>query len=196
MFETSILAKNLIKSYFEEVGNEDTPILDKFDKLIGKYLKGASCDACLTNLHGYLSEMWDKGLNEKLIHEFIEELTKYVDESTASKINKGLKFTESLEESNKSLKESKLSLSDLCDTLGISWQDIVSIRYDDNKGTSYVCNDIVHIGIKILYNEAIQLIGVGDFIGAFNFNKYKIYSEPSYFVLEDDKLRYLEIYLK
>lgn len=106
MFETSILAKNLIKSYFEEVGYEDTPILDKFDKLIGKYLKGASCDACLTNLYGYLSEMWDKGLNEKLIHEFIEELTKYVDESTASKINKGLKFTESLEESNVSLKES------------------------------------------------------------------------------------------
>ena len=106
MFETSILAKNLIKSYFEEVGNEDTPILDKFDKLIRKYLKGASCDACLTNLYGYLGEMWDKGLNEKLIHEFIEELTKYVDESTASKINKGLKFTESLEESNKSLKES------------------------------------------------------------------------------------------
>lgn len=106
MFETSILAKNLIKSYFEEVGYDDTPILDKFDKLIGKYLKGASCDACLTNLYGYLSEMWDKGLNEKLIHEFIEELTKYVDETTASKINKGLKFTESLEESNKSLKES------------------------------------------------------------------------------------------
>ncbi len=110
MLETSILAKNLIKSYFEEVGNEDTPILDKFDKLIGKYLKGASCDACLTNLHGYLSEMWDKGLDEKLIHEFIEELTKYVDESTASKINKGLKFTESLEELNRSLKESNYDL--------------------------------------------------------------------------------------
>ena len=110
MLETSILAKNLIKSYFEEVGNEDTPILDKFDKLIGKYLKGASCDACLTNLHGYLSEMWDKGLDEKLIREFIEELTKYVDESTASKINKELKFTESLEESNKSLKESNYDL--------------------------------------------------------------------------------------
>ena len=106
MSEISILTKNLIKSYFEEIGYEDTPILDKFDKLIGKYLKGASCDACLTNLHGYLSEMWDKGLNEKLIHEFIEELTKYIDESTATKINKGLKFTESLEESNRNLKES------------------------------------------------------------------------------------------
>ncbi len=110
MSEISILAKNLIKSYFEEVGNEDTPILDKFDKLIGKYLKGTSCDACLTNLHGYLNEMWDKGLDEKLIHEFIEELTKYVDESTASKINKELKFTESLEESNVSLKESNYDL--------------------------------------------------------------------------------------
>ena len=110
MFETSILAKNLIKSYFEEVGNEDTPILDKFNKLIGKYLKGASCDACLTNLYGYLGEMWDKGLDEKLIREFIEELTKYIDESTASKINKGLKFTESLEESNRSLKESNYDL--------------------------------------------------------------------------------------
>lgn len=104
MFETSILAKNLIKSYFKEIGYEDTPILDKFDKLIVKYVK--NCDVALTNINAYLNLMWDKGLNEKLIHEFIEELTKYVDESTASKINKGLKFTESLEESNKSLKES------------------------------------------------------------------------------------------
>ena len=133
MLETSILAKNLIKSYFEEVGNEDTPILDKFDKLIGKYLKGASCDACLTNLHGYLSEMWDKGLDEKLIHEFIEELTKYVDESTASKINKGLKFTESLGESNKSLKESKNS---------IRFEDFLMLNNEPNEEFKVYVNDV------------------------------------------------------
>ena len=108
MLETSILAKNLIKSYFEEVGNEDTPILDKFDKLIAKYVK--NCDVALTNINAYLNLMGDKGLNEKYIREFIEELTKYIDESTASKINKGLKFTESLEESNRSLKESNYDL--------------------------------------------------------------------------------------
>lgn len=108
MLETSILAKNLIKSYFEEVGDEDTPILDKFDKLIAKYVK--NCDVALTNINAYLNLMWDKGLNEKYIREFIEELTKYIDESTASKINKGLKFTESLEESNISLKESNYDL--------------------------------------------------------------------------------------
>lgn len=135
MFEISILAKNLIKSYFEEVGNEDTPILDKFDKLIGKYLKGASCDACLTNLHGYLSEMWDKGLNEKLIHEFIEELTKYVDESTASKINKGLKFTESLEESKRSLKESKYS---------IKFEDFLMLNNEDYDEFKIYVNDVAY----------------------------------------------------
>lgn len=397
MSEISILAKNLIKSYFEEVGNEDTPILDKFEKLIAKYVKGSSCDACLTNINGYLNMMWDKGLNEKDIREFIEELTKYVDETTATKINKSLNFTESLEESlkeskesnliekvatklkdekiingtidtfrgadwfaisgkdstikviymrgelsielyqngefqdgelekasslsdddfsvnyvidfiknflkvtkfnknefsikeslkessngyyiyfdddeghwiycdykkgitdtanwynassdlfeyiaeaihvfkteksaqkfidehlkyfadkdkvmiaevpldgiyeekktmKKSLKESKnITLSDLCDTLGISYTDISSIRYDDNKGTSYNCNEMLHVGIKILYNEAIQITGFGNFIGAFDFNKYEIYSESSYFILEDNKSRYLEIYLK
>lgn len=97
----------------------------------------------------------------------------------------------------KSMKESKnITLSDLCDTLGISYMNISSIRYDDNEGTSYNCDEMLRVGIKIINNVAIQITGFGNFIGAFNFNKYKVYSEPSSFILEDNKLRFLEIYLK
>lgn len=136
----------------------------------------------------------------KSAQKFIDVDCKYFDEQPNLKIseipNSLGEWYESKKITKKSLKESKLSFSDLCDTLGISYMDISSIRYDDNKGTSYNCNEMLHIGIKILSDEAIQITGFGNFIGAFNFNKYKTYSEVSFFVLEDDKSRYLEIYLK
>ena len=167
MSETLILAKNLIKSYFEEVGYEATPILDKFDKLIGKYLKGASCDACLTNLHGYLNEMWDKGLNEKLIHEFIEELTKYVDEAIASKINKGLKFTESLGESNRSLKESKdeydIKYDLVINALRLCWKADLILedtykRYKNKSVKIKNIDDAYNFAYTILYGKENDML--------------------------------------
>lgn len=93
-----------------------------------------------------------------------------------------------------------MELMDLLDSLDLSIKDIKTIAYDDNKGTRYTCNDLSKIGIKILYDEAISITGFGQFIGAFNFKKYETYRDEhdneKYIILEDNKLRYLEIYMK
>ena len=89
-----------------------------------------------------------------------------------------------------------MKIAELFDDLDIDYMQISSIRYDDNKGTSYFTNEMLSAGFKILNDEAIKISSHSEFIGAFDFTKYKIYRDNKCVILEDKKLRYLEIYLK
>lgn len=89
-----------------------------------------------------------------------------------------------------------MNITQFFDGLDIDYMQISSIRYDDNKGTSYLTNEMLSAGFKILNDEAIQISSRSEFIGAFDFTNYKIYRDNKGVILEDKKLRYLEIYLK
>jgi hypothetical protein len=89
-----------------------------------------------------------------------------------------------------------MRIVDLLNDLNIDYMQISSIRYDDNKGTSYFTNEMLSAGFKILNDEAIEISSCSKFIGAFDFTKYKIYRDNKGVILEDKKSRYLEIYLK
>jgi len=110
-----------------------------------------------------------------------------------------LSIEESKKSMRKSIKEAKnITFSDLCDELGISYMDIYAIGYDDGDadGISYYCDEMLKVGIKILKNEAIQITGLGTFIGKFNFNDYIKYPTSNTSILLQDKSRLLDIYLK
>lgn len=85
---------------------------------------------------------------------------------------------------------------DLLNDLDVDYMRISSIRYDDNKGTSYFTDRMLEVGIYIANDEAIEISSGGKFIGAFDFKKYKTYRDENGIILEDKKLRYLEIYMK
>ena len=89
-----------------------------------------------------------------------------------------------------------MKFTELLDDLNIDYMEIESLRYDDNNGTSYLIDNLLRVGIRILNDEAIEISDISKFIGAFSFKNYKIYHDNSYIILEDKKLRYLEIYLK
>jgi hypothetical protein len=89
-----------------------------------------------------------------------------------------------------------MKITELLNDLDIDYMQISSIRYDDNKGTSYFTNEMLSTGFKILNDEAIEISSGSKFIGAFDFTKYKIYRDNEGVILEDKKSRYLEIYLK
>ena len=94
------------------------------------------------------------------------------------------------------MEEYFMKIAELFDDLDIPFIQISSIRYDDNKGTSYFTNEMLSAGFKILNDEAIEISSSSKFIGAFDFTKYKIYRDDKGVILEDKKLRYLEFYLK
>ena len=98
------------------------------------------------------------------------------------------------------MEEYFMKIAELFDDLDIPFIQISSIRYDDNKGTSYFTDEMLSAGFKILNDEAIEISSGSKFIGAFDFTKYKIYREiyrgDKCVILEDKKLRYLEFYLK
>lgn len=89
-----------------------------------------------------------------------------------------------------------MKIAELFDDLDIPFIQISSIRYDDNKGTSYLTNEMLSAGFKIFNDEAIVISSRSKFIGAFDFTNYKIYRDNKCVILEDKKSRYLEIYLK
>jgi hypothetical protein len=94
------------------------------------------------------------------------------------------------------MEEYFMKITELLNDLDIDYMQISSIRYDDNKGTSYFTNEMLSAGFKILNDEAIEISSGSKFIGAFDFTKYKIYRDNEGVILEDKKSRYLEIYLK
>ena len=51
-----------------------------------------------------------------------------------------------------------MKIAELFDDLDIPFIQISSIRYDDNKGTSYFTNEMLSAGFKILNDEAIEII--------------------------------------
>lgn len=95
-----------------------------------------------------------------------------------------------------------MKIEELFDSLDVPFTQISSIRYDDNKGTSYLTNEMLSTRFEILWDEAIEISTSpsSTFIGAFDFKKYTIerdvYRGNEYIILEDKKFRYLEIYLK
>ncbi len=89
-----------------------------------------------------------------------------------------------------------MKITELLDDLNIDYMEIESLRYDDNNGTSYLTDELLQVGIRILNDEAIEISSSSKFIGAFDFTKYKIYRDNKGVILEDKKSRYLEIYLK
>ena len=93
-----------------------------------------------------------------------------------------------------------MKIAELFDSLNVLFMQISSIRYDDNKGTSYLTNEMLSAEFKIINDEAIVISSSSssssNFIGAFDFTKYKIYRDDKCVILEDKKLRCLEIYLK
>lgn len=89
-----------------------------------------------------------------------------------------------------------MKIAELFDSLNVLFMQISSIRYDDNKGTSYLTNEMLSAEFKIINDEAIVISSSSKFIGAFDFTKYKIYRDDKCVILEDKKLRYLKIYLK
>ena len=91
-----------------------------------------------------------------------------------------------------------MKIAELFDSLDVLFMQISSIRYGDNKRTSYLTNEMLSAEFKIINDEAIEISSSSSskFIGAFDFTKYKIYRDYKCVILEDKKLRYLEIYLK
>lgn len=91
-----------------------------------------------------------------------------------------------------------MKIAELFDSLDVLFMQISSIQYDDNKGTTYLTNEMLSAEFKIINDEAIAIVisSSSKFIGAFDFTKYKIYRDDKCVILEDKKLRYLKIYLK
>ena len=100
------------------------------------------------------------------------------------------------------MEEYFMKIEELFDSLGVSFTQILGIRYDDNKGAFYFTDEMQSARFEILYDDAIEISTSSSsiFMGSFDFTKYEIergvYRGNEYILLEDKKFRYLQIFLK